>query len=38
MPTPLTAKLGIKAGSRSILMGAPKEVSAVLSSADAKFV
>jgi len=38
MPTPLIAKLGIKAGSRAILIGAPKEVSDVLSSADARFV
>jgi hypothetical protein len=38
MPTPLTAKLGIKAGSRSILIGAPQDVSEVLSSADARFV
>ena len=38
MPTPLPTKLGIKAGLRSILIGAPKEVSELLSSADAKFV
>jgi hypothetical protein len=37
MPTSLATKLGIKADSRSILIGAPKEVSEALASSHANF-